>query len=77
MMKWGFGHKSDVSQTLTNDYENEKHYRFEVKKKKKKKFRKLIIYCSIVNVPAKNWKQILKCTFFSEAGLHRHNKIKH
>ena len=74
-MKWGFGHKSDVSQTLTNDYENEKHYRFEAKKTEKNlETHYLLFNCKC---PSQNWKQILKCTFFSEAGLHRHNKIKH
>ena len=27
--------------------------------------------------PSQTWKQRFKCTFFSEAGLHRHNEIKH
>ena len=27
--------------------------------------------------PSQNWKQRFNCTFFSEAGLHRHNEIKH
>jgi len=38
-----FGHKSDLSQNLTNDYENKKHFRFEAKE----------VYCSILNIPAK------------------------